>query len=83
MIKQVRPTYTADALAKKVQGEVLLEVVILAEGTVGPVRILRGLSAGLNERAIECVRQWLFIPGKFKGQPVDVVAEIAVEFSIL
>ena len=83
LIKQVRPTYTADALAKKVQGEVHLEVVILAEGKVGPVRILRGLSAGLNERAIECVRQWLFVPGKFKGQPVDVVAEIVVEFSIL
>jgi len=83
LIKQVRPTYTADALAKKVQGEVLLEVVILAEGKIGPVRILQGLSAGLNERAIECVRQWLFVPGKFKGQPVDVVAVITVEFSIL
>ena len=83
LLKQVRPSYTADALAKKVQGEVLLEVVILAEGKVGEVRILRGLSAGLNERAIECVRQWLFAPGKFKGQPVAVLAVITVEFSIL
>ena len=83
LLKQVRPDYTKDALAKKVQGEVLLEVIILAEGKVGPVRILRGLSAGLNEKAIECVRQWLFVPGKLKGQPVDVLAEIEVNFSIL
>jgi len=83
LLKQVRPSYTDDALAKKVQGEVILEVVILAEGKIGTVRILRGLSAGLNQKAIECVRQWLFVPGKFKGQPVDVIAEIEVNFSIL
>ncbi len=83
LLKQVRPNYTNDALAKKVEGEVLLEVVILAEGKIGPVRILRGLSAGLNEKAIECVLQWVFVPGKFKGQPVDVLAEIQVDFSIL
>jgi protein TonB len=82
-LKTVQPTYTNDALAKKVEGEVILEVIILAEGKIGPVRILHGLGAGLNEKAIECVRQWRFVPGKFKGQPVDVVAEIAVEFSIL
>lgn len=83
LVKQVRPTYTDDALAKKVEGAVTLEVVILAEGKIGPVRIVRGLAAGLNEKAIECVRQWRFVPGKFKGQAVDVVAEIVVEFAIL
>ena len=82
-VKTVRPTYTKDALAKKVEGEVILEVVILAEGKIGRVHILRGLSAGLNQKAIECVRQWRFVPGKFKDQPVDVIAEIVVEFSIL
>ena len=82
-LKTVRPTYTKDALAKKVEGEVILEVIILAEGKIGRVHILRGLSAGLNQKAIECVRQWRFVPGKFKDQPVDVVAEIVVEFSIL
>ncbi|GMR21759.1 MAG: hypothetical protein BMS9Abin37_0074 [Acidobacteriota bacterium] len=83
LLKQVRPNYTDEALAKKVVGEVVLEVIILAEGKIGPVRVLRGLSAGLNEKAIECVRQWVFVPGKFKGQPVDVIAEIEVNFSIL
>ena len=67
LIKQVRPNYTDKALADKVQGPVVLEVVILAEGKVGPVRVLRGLGDGLNEKAIECVRQWRFVPGKFEG----------------
>jgi len=82
-IKTVQPIYTHDALEKRVEGEVILEVIILAEGKIGPVRVLRGLGAGLNEKAIECVRQWRFLPGKLQGKPVDVVAEIAVEFNLL
>ena len=83
LTKQVRPVYTEEALKRKVEGVVLLEVVILKEGKVGDVRILQGLSSGLNQQAIACVRQWLFLPGKFKGKAVDVVGEVAVEFSIL
>ena len=83
LTKQVRPIYTEEALKRKVEGVVLLEVIILKEGKVGDVRVLQGLSSGLNQQAIACVRQWLFLPGKFKGKPVDVVGEVAVEFSIL
>ena len=81
--KQVRPRYTDEGLAKKVEGTVLLEVVILKEGNVGPVRVVRGLAAGLNQQAIDCVRQWAFVPAKLQGQPVDLLVEIAVQFSIL
>ena len=80
--KQVDPGYTEEALQKKIQGEVILEVIILKTGKVGLVRVLNGLSAGLNEQAVECVRQWLFEPAKFKKQPIDLVAEITVEFHI-
>ena len=80
--KQVRPQYTQDALAKKIEGTVDLEVVILKEGRVGEVRILQGLGGGLNDQAISCVRQWIFVPAKFKGDPVDVIAGIAVDFAI-
>lgn len=83
LIKKVQPTYTPDAHEKRVEGEVVLEVIILADGKVGPVRILRGLGAGLNEKAIECVRQWRFVPGKLQGKPVDVIAEIEVAFNLL
>ena len=80
--KQVRPQYTQDALAKKIQGTVDLEVVILKEGRVGEVRIVQGLGGGLNDQAVSCVRQWIFVPAMFKGDPVDVIAGIQVDFAI-
>ena len=83
ILKQINPDYSEEAVRRKVEGTVILEVVILAEGKIGPVRVLKGLGAGLNEQAIACVRQWLFVPGKFKGEAVDVIAEIAVDFTLL
>ncbi len=83
ILRQVRPGFTEEALARKIQGEVILEVVILKNGSVRPVRVLRGLSADLNEKALEAASQWKFIPAKFKGQAVDLIAEIAIDFNIL
>ncbi len=80
---QVRPQYTDEALARKIQGTVILEVVILKTGQVGPVRILRSLDRGLDLKAVEAVRQWQFKPGMFKSQAVDVIAEITVDFTLL
>jgi TonB family protein len=81
--RQVRPDYTDHALSRKIQGTVLLEIIILKDGTVGPVRVTQSLDPGLDRKAIEAVRQFLFVPGKFRGDPVDVIAEIAVDFSLL
>jgi protein TonB len=83
VLKQVRPGFTEEALARKIQGEVIVEVLILKDGTVRPVRVVRGLSADLNEKALQAASQWKFIPAKFKGQPVDLIAEIAIDFNIL
>jgi TonB family protein len=81
--RQVQPEYTNKALARKIAGGVLLEVIILKDGTVGPVRVLRSLEPGLDQKAIEAVRKWLFTPGKHKGEPVDVIAEIFVDFNLI
>lgn len=83
LVRQIQPGFTEEALARKIQGEVIVEVVILKDGTVRPVRVLRGLSADLNQKAIEAAAQWKFIPAKLKGQPVDLIAEIVVDFNIL
>jgi len=83
LVRQIQPGFTEDALARKIQGEVVVEVVILKNGTVRVVRVLRGLSADLNQKAIDAASQWRFIPAKFKGQPVDLIAEIVVDFNIL
>jgi len=83
LVRQIQPGFTEEALARKIQGEVVVEVVILKNGSVRVVRVLRGLSADLNQKAIDAASQWKFIPAKFKGQPVDLIAEIVVDFNIL
>ncbi len=50
---------------------------------LGPVRVIRGVDPRLDLKAIEAVRQWLFVPGKFRGTPVDVIADIQVDFTLL
>lgn len=81
--RRITPEYTDDALARKIEGKVILEVVILKSGRVGPARVVRSLDDGLDGKAIAAVRQWTFLPGKFRGEPVDVLAEIEVEFRLL
>ncbi len=83
LLRQVDPRYTDKALARKIEGTVVLEIVILKEGRVGEIRVLRSLDPELDRKAIEAVRQWLFSPAKLQGQAVDVVAEIEVAFSLL
>ena len=64
------------------KGEVLLEIVVQRDGTVGDVRILQGLGDGLDQSAVEAVRQWRFAPARRLGAPVDVLVEVAVEFRL-
>ena len=81
--RRVTPEYTDDALARKIEGIVILEVVILKSGRIGPARVIRSLDAGLDAKAIAAVREWTFQPGRYRGEAVDVLAEIEVEFRLL
>jgi TonB family protein len=82
LVREVKPTYTDEARRREVEGNVLLEVVVRRDGTVSNLRVTRSLGSGLDERAIEAVRQWKFNPARRRGTPVDVVVEIAVEFKL-
>jgi protein TonB len=61
---------------------VVLEIVVRSNGSVGDVRVLQGLGSGLDQRAIEAVRQWRFSSATRKGRPVDVLVEVAVDFRL-
>jgi TonB family protein len=73
----VKPTFTADALARKVQGRVVLELVVNRAGRAENVRVVMPLDPGLDEQAIAAARQWRFEPGRLAGTPVDVVVTLA------
>lgn len=82
LVREVRADYTEDARQRGVAGDVVLEIVVRRDGTVGDVKILQGLAGGLNDRALQAVRQWRFTPARRQGVPVDVVVEVAVEFKL-
>jgi protein TonB len=65
-----------------VTGDVVLEIVIRSDGSVGNVKVLRGLGFGLDDRAVAAVRNWKFSPARRLGTPVDVIVEVEVEFSL-
>jgi TonB family protein len=82
LIREVRPSYTDEARRRAIEGDVLLEIVVRQDGSIGSVRVTRSLGAGLEQKAIEAVRQWRFLPAKRRGTPVDVVVDVAVEFKL-
>ena len=82
LLREVKPDYTEDARRRGVEGDVVLEIVVRRDGAVGDVKILQGLGAGLDERAVDAVRQWRFSPARRLGTPVDVVVEVSVEFKL-
>jgi TonB family protein len=82
LLREVKADYTEDARRRGLEGEVVLEIIVTRNGTVGDVKILRRLGAGLDERATQAVRQWRFAPATRKGTPVDVVVEVSVEFKL-
>ena len=82
VLREVRPTYTEEARARAVTGEVVLEVLVRRDGIVGSTRVLTGLGWGLDERAVEAVRLWKFGPARRLGTPVDVLVEVVVEFRL-
>jgi TonB family protein len=82
LLREVRADYTEDARRRGVAGDVVLEIVVRRDGAVGDVKVLQGLDRGLNDRAVEAVRQWRFTPARRQGAAVDVIVEVAVEFKL-
>jgi TonB family protein len=84
LVREVKPQYTADAMRAKVQGEVELEAVVNPDGSVDRVRVTRSLDStfGLDQEAIKAVRQWRFMPGTLKGQPVPVRVTVVLSFTL-
>ena len=82
LLREIKATYTEEARRANVTGDVLMEVVVRADGTVTSARVTRGLGYGLDERAVAAVRQWRFAPARRLGVPVDVAVEVAMEFNL-
>jgi TonB family protein len=76
------PAYTEEARGLKLEGEVLLEVQFLANGTLHVNRVVRGLGHGLDENAIAAANKMRFKPAMRNGQPMDSTAVVHVVFQL-
>jgi periplasmic protein TonB len=83
VLSKVDPEYSEEARKAKYSGSVMLSIVVNTDGKAEDVKVVKSLGMGLDEKAIEAVMKWRFTPGKNKGVPVKVRAQIEVNFRLL
>jgi TonB family protein len=82
ILEKPRPEYTAEGRSLKIEGDVVLEMVFLANGSIQINRVINGLGHGLDEAAIRAAQQIKFKPAKRDGQAVDFPARVRIEFRL-
>jgi TonB family protein len=80
LVERVEPEYTPEALEANLSGTVVLDIEVGIDGRAQVVRVKKGLGLGLNEKAVEAVKQWKFEPAIRDGQPVAVKAVVEMNF---
>ncbi|MEO8658836.1 MAG: M56 family metallopeptidase [Bryobacteraceae bacterium] len=82
--KKQEPAYSAEARAAKLEGTVLLSIVVGLDGLPRDVKVLRPAGLGLDQRAVQAVKEWVFKPARDSAnQPVPVRANVEVNFRLL
>jgi TonB family protein len=81
--KEVKPSYpSAEFVRLRIEDVVSLDAVIAADGRVGDVRVTDGRYAAFNKAAVEALRRWQFHPATLAGQPVSVLAQVQITFTL-
>ncbi len=76
------PRYTDLARRQRLQGRVVINLLIDAEGKVACPRVIRGLPSGLTDSALETVLDWRFEPALHDGEPVPVFYSVSISFRL-
>jgi TonB family protein len=82
IIDKPRPEYTAEGRSMRIEGDVVIDLVFLANGTIQINRVVNGLGHGLDESAVRAAQQIKFKPAKREGEPVDFPARVRIEFRL-
>jgi protein TonB len=82
--KQVSAEYTPEAMANRIEGKVVLDLVVLSDGKVGDVTVSESLDSvyGLDANAVKAMKQWEFKPGMKDGKPVAVRVAVNIYFTL-
>jgi TonB family protein len=82
VLEHTSPQYTDEARAARLQGTVILQAVVGADGRVNDAEVLKGLPMGLAENAVDAVKQWTFQPATLDGAPVPSCYALTVNFRL-
>jgi TonB family protein len=82
LISKHEPKYSSEARRARLQGSVLVSLVVGTDGIPQNVKVLRGLGLGLDEKAVEAVQGWKFQPARKAGEPIAVPAQVEVSFRL-
>ena len=84
LLREVKPGYTGEAMRARIQGVVRLQAIVLPDGSVGNMKIVRSLDHlfGLDDEALKSVGQWRFQPGTLAGRAVPVLIEVELAFTL-
>jgi len=82
ILSKPTPVYTQEARNLRIEGEVLLEVVLEASGKLRVVRVVHGLGHGLDDNAVKAAEQIHFKPAVKDGQPTDSTVVVHIIFQI-
>jgi len=85
LISNKEPKYTSAAMLAKIQGSVELEAVVMPDGSIGDVRVIKSLDKnfGLDQEAIVAAKQWKFRPGKDRdGKNIAVIVTLILDFRL-
>jgi len=79
---RAEPKYTEIARRARITGIVVIEAIIDRQGNVTDAHVLKGLSLGLDQEALNAIRQWKFKPGTLNDRPVAVYYNLTVNFRL-
>ena len=77
------PAYSAEGRERKIQGDVVLEVIFLASGQIKVTGVVDGLGFGMDDEAIHAAQRIRFMPAMRDGKPVDLSARVRIEFRLV
>ncbi|TDI37828.1 MAG: TonB family protein [Acidobacteria bacterium] len=82
LVKDTPPLYTESAFKRGIEGRVILRIIIRKDGSIGAIRLHQRLENGLDRAAITAVRKWKFKPASVDGAPINVLADVEVDFML-
>ena len=82
VVSKVEPDYTDDPRNAKIEGPVVLSLIVDTQGHAQKIRVTKSLDKGMDQQAIAAIEKWHFAPGIKDGKPVRAAATIEVNFHL-